>query len=117
MLHLRGPVVGQPVGEGGAVGVTVEADVEGAGGPFEPVAAEVIDQQIAGEGGQPGLEAALLEVEAGEVLVELEEDLLGQVFGIAVRAGEPVADGIDSAVLGDNQLLPGLGVAGEAFPD
>ncbi len=75
----------------------------------------MIDEQVAGEGRDPGLEAAFLEVEAGKVLVELEEDVLGEVFGVAAGAGEAVADGVDAAVLGDDQLLPGLGVTGDAL--
>ena len=56
-------------------------------------------------------------VEAGEILVELEEDVLGEVFGVGAGAGEAVADGVDAAVLGDDELLPGLRVAGHALAD
>ena len=54
-------------------------------------------------------------VEAGEILVELEEDFLSEVFGVGAGAGEAVADGVDAAVLGDDELLPGLGVTGHAL--
>jgi hypothetical protein len=68
----------------------------------------VVHQEVTGEGGDPGLEAALLGVEAAEVLIELEEDFLSEVLGIVAGTGEPVADGVDAAVLRDNELLPGL---------
>ena len=75
----------------------------------------MVDEEVAGEGGDPGLEAALEGVEAGEVLVELEEDVLGEIFGVGGRSGETVADGVDAAMLGDDELLPGLRVAGDAL--
>ena len=91
------------------------AGVQGVGGTVEAGAAEVVDEEVAGEGGDPGLEAAFLGVEAGEVAVELEEDVLGEVFGVGGGAGEAVADGVDAAVLGDDELLPRLRVAGDAL--
>ena len=95
---------GPGVGEGGRPWwgrlFAVEGGVEGVGGAVEPGAAEVVYEEVAGEGGDPGLEAAFLGVEAGEVLVELEEDVLGEVFGVGAGAGEAVADGVDAAVLG-----------------
>ncbi len=86
VVLLRGPGVGQAVGHGGAVFFAVEGGVEGVGGAVEPGAAEVVDEEVAGESGDPGLEAALLGVEAGEVLVELEEDVLSEVFGVGSRS-------------------------------
>ena len=115
VLLLRGPGVGEPVGHGGTIFFAVEGGIEGLGGALEAGAAEVVDQEIAGEGGDPGLEAALLGVEAGQVLVELEKDLLGEVFCVAAGAGEAVADGVDTAMLGGDQLLPCLGVASHAL--
>ena len=79
---LGGSGVGEAVGHGGAVLFAVVGGVEGVGGAVEAGAAEVIDEKVASEGGDPGLEAALLEVEAGEILVELEEDVLREVFGV-----------------------------------
>ena len=112
---LGGPGVGEAVGHGGAVLFAVEGGVEGVTCSVEAGAAEVIDEEVAGQGGDPGLEAALLGVEAGEILVELEEDVLGEVFGVGAGAGEAVADGVDAPVLGDDELLPGLRVAGHAL--
>ena len=115
MVLLGGPGVGEAVGHGGAVLFAVEGGVQGVGGAVEAGAAEVVDEEVAGEGGDPGLEAALLGVEAGEVLVELEEDVLGEVLGVGAGAGETVADGVDAAVLGDDKLLPGLRVTRHAL--
>ncbi len=115
MVLLGGPGIGEAVGHGGAVLFAVEGGVEGVGGAVEAGAAEVVDEEVAGQGGDPGLEAALLGVEAGEVFVELEEDVLGEVFGVGAGAGEAVADGVDAPVLGDDKLLPGLRVSCHAL--
>src|ERR1019366_10068233 len=56
-------------------------------------------------------------VEAGQIAVELEEDVLGQVLGVRGRSREPVADGINAPVLRDDQLLPGLLIARHALAD
>jgi hypothetical protein len=111
VLFLGWPGVGEPVGHGGTVVLTVEAGIKGIAGAVEAGAAKVVHQEIAGEGGDPGLEAALLRVEAAEVLVELEEDFLCKVFCIIAGASEAVADGVNAAVLGDDELLPGLRIA------
>jgi hypothetical protein len=108
VLLLGGAGIGEAVGHGGAVLFAVEAGVEGVAGAVQAGPAKVIHQEVAGEGGDPGLEAALLGIEAGQVLIKLEEDLLSEVFGIIAGAGETVADGVDAAVLRDNELLPGL---------
>jgi hypothetical protein len=107
--------VGEPVGHGGAVVLAVEGGIEGLAGAVEAGAAKVVHQEVAGEGGDPGLEAALLGVEAAEILIELEEDFLSEVFSIIAGAGEAVADGVDAAVLGDDQLLPGLRIPRHAL--
>jgi len=83
VVLLRGLWVGKAIAHGGAVLFTVEGGVEGVTGAVEAGAAKVIDQQVAGERGNPGLKAALLGVEAGEILVELEEDFLGEVLRVA----------------------------------
>ena len=111
MLFLGGPGIGEAVGHGRAVFFAVEAGVEGVAGAVQAGTTKVVHQEVAGEGGDPGLEAALLGVEAAEVLIELEEDFLSEVFGIVAGAGEAIADGVDAAVLRDNELLPGLRIA------
>ncbi len=95
----------------------LSAGVERVAGAVEPGAAEVIDQEIAGQRGDPGLEAALLGVEGGEVAVDLEEDVLGEVLGVGGGVGEAVADGVDAAVLTGDELAPGLRVARDALVD
>ena len=77
----------------------------------------MVDQKIAGQGGHPGLEAPLLGVEGGEIAVDLDEDLLGEIFGVAGGVGEAVADGVDAAVLPGNELLPSLRLARHALAD
>ena len=114
-MFLRWPGVGEAIAHRGTVLFAVEGGVEGITGTVEAGAAKVIHQEITGEGRDPCLEAALLGVEAGQILVELEEDLLGEVLGIGAGSGETVADGVDAAMLGDDQLLPGLGVACHAL--
>jgi hypothetical protein len=42
----------------------------------------VVHEQIARQRGEPGLKAALGSVKAGEVAMDLEEDVLRQVFGV-----------------------------------
>ena len=61
-------------------------------GALQPRSPEVVHQQVARQRGNPGLEAALLRVEAGQVAIELQEDVLRQVLGVRGRAGEAVAD-------------------------
>src|SRR5208282_6911958 len=71
----------------------------------------MIDQQVAGNGGDPGDERSLGAVVAGEGAVHLDEDFLGEVFGVVGRSGEAVADVVDTPVVGLNDFFPGSGVA------
>src|SRR5271170_2036845 len=114
-MFLRGPGVGETVAHGLPVLFTVKSCVERVGGAVEAGAAEVVHEEVAGERGDPGLEAALLGVEAGEILVKLEEDVLGKVLGVGAGGGKTVADGVDTAVLREDKLLPGLRIAGHAL--
>ena len=75
----------------------------------------MVHQQVARQRRQPGLEVALLRVEAGQVAVKLQEDVLGQVLGVRGRSGKPVADAVDAPVLRGHQLLPRVLVAGNAL--
>src|SRR6185437_1870269 len=95
MCLLRGAGVSETVGQRWAGCVAVKGHIQRIGDAVLARAAEVIDQQVARQGGNPGLEAALVRVEAGKVAVELEEDLLRQVLGVCRRSRKPVADGID----------------------
>ena len=92
----------------------IPAGVDRVGRPLLAGAAEVIDQQVAGQGGDPGVEAALGRIEAAQVGVELDEDILGQVFGVMGGGGEAVTEGVDPALLGHHQFRPGAGIAIEA---
>ena len=76
----------------------------------------MIDEKIAGQRSDPGLEAALLQIEDSErFLKSLRKTSCGEIFGVGAGAGEAVADGVDAAVLGDDKLLPRLGVASDAL--
>ncbi len=60
----------------------VPPGVDRIGDPLLAGAAKVIDQQVAGQGGDPGRKAALGGVEAAQVGVELDEDVLSQIFRV-----------------------------------
>jgi hypothetical protein len=77
----------------------------------------MIDQQVAGQGSDPGLEAALGGVERGQVAVQLDKDILGQIFRVVGRGGEAVTERVDAALLGRHQLRPGGRIAVQAAPD
>src|SRR5580704_9965348 len=79
--------------------------------------AEVIDQQVAGDRRNPGDERSLRAVIARQRPVHLDEDFLGQVFGVVGRSGEAVADVVDAPVVGLNDFFPGSGVAGNTAAD
>ncbi len=49
MLLLGGPGVGEPVAHAGTVFFAVKRGVEGLGGAFEAGAAEVVDEEVAGQ--------------------------------------------------------------------
>ena len=72
-----------------------------------PPAAEVIDQQITGEGCQPGRETSPRKVETCQISVDLEKDFLGEVFGIMGRTSKAVAEAVDAPVLRPDQFRPG----------
>ena len=115
VMFLGWPRIGQPLGHGGTVFFAVEGGVEGVAGAVEAGAAEVVDEEVPGQRSDPGLEAALLGIKAGKVLVELQEDVLRKVFRIGGGSREAVADSVNTPMLGNNQLLPGLRVASHAL--
>ncbi len=106
--------IGELVGHGGRVRIAVEAGVERVGCAIHTGATEVIDQKVAREGRDPGIEAAALEVEAGEVAIKLEKDLLGEIFGVRGAAGEAIADAVDAVMLGKHELAPGFAIPAKA---
>ena len=77
----------------------------------------MIDQQVAGNGGDPGHEGALTGVIGVESAVHLDEDFLGEVLGVVGVAGEAVADVVDAAVVALDDFLPGSGVSANAATD
>src|ERR1700756_5176281 len=76
--------------------------------------AEMIDQQITGQGRNPRLEAAPAQIECSEVPVNLDEDVLRQVLGIMRRAGKAVAKRVDAAMMRLDQFGPRGRIAIEA---
>ena len=56
-------------------------------------------------------------IEAGQVRVDLEEDVLGQVFGVGRVAGKAVAEPVDAAMVGADQLGPCAGIPVHAAAD
>ena len=77
--------------------------------PGDPVhiPAEVVDQQIAGEGRNPGLKASASQIERRKIAVHLDKDVLCQVLGVMRGAGKAIAKRIDAAVMCLDQLGPG----------
>src|SRR5215470_7721418 len=92
----------------------------GVNGVRDPVLlgfAEVIDEEVAGHGGDPGHKGAALHVVGAERAVHLDEDFLGKVLGVVGGAGETVADVVDTAMVALDDLFPGDRVTGDAASD
>ena len=79
--------------------------------------AEVVHQQVASDGRNPGYKGTLGAVIAGQRAVHLDKDFLGQVFGVVGRSRETIANVIDTPVVGLDDFLPSSGVAGDTAPD
>ncbi len=77
----------------------------------------MIDQKIAGNGGDPGHKRTLARVIGIQGAVHLDKDLLGEVLSILGIPGKSVADVINSPMIPLNNLLPGRGIAGNAATD
>ena len=73
--------------------------------PLLAHAAVVVDAEVAADADQPRLEIGAA-VERVERLEDLEEDVLGQVLGLLVRADELVGDVEDLAPVLPDDLLP-----------
>ena len=114
MLLLVGTRIGELVSQGRRLCIAVEAGVEGIGRTVHAGATEMVDQKVARKGGNPGAEAAAQHVKACQIAVELEEDLLREIFGVERGAGEPITDTVDTAMLGKDELLPCFRVARQA---
>src|SRR4030081_541452 len=74
--------------------------------------AEVVDQKVAGNRGDPSDESAFRGVVARKCAVHLDEDLLSEVLGVIARARETIADVIDTPVVCADDFFPGGGIAG-----
>jgi hypothetical protein len=72
--------------------------------PAPPV---LVDRLIAGHRHEPGRERPVSGAVAIERLVDLHEDLLGQVFGLVDPSREPVGQGEDAAGVAPHELAPG----------
>ena len=94
-----------------------QPSIQRAGDPQVPGPAEVIHQQVAGHGRDPHLQAAAPQVKAGQVRVNLQKDILGQVFGVGRVAGKAVAKPIDTPMVGADQLGPRAGIPIHALAD
>src|ERR1700728_218191 len=116
MLQWRATGVDEGVWPG-RVCALVPAGIERIGDPLLARAAKVINQQIARQGRDPGGEAALGRIESAQVGVDLDEDVLGQIFGIVRGSRESVAERVYPALLGGHQLRPRSGIAVEAALD
>ena len=66
----------------------------------------MIHQHVAGQGGEPSTERALLRLIAAHGAVKPYEDFLGQVFRIALRSSKPVANVVDTPILLPDEVLP-----------
>src|SRR2546425_13223608 len=93
------------------------AGVDGIGHAVLLGLAEVVDQQVAGDGGDPGDEGAFGVVVAGQRAVHLDEDLLGAAFGVVAGAGETVTDVVNATIGGVKDFLPGGGGASNTASD
>ena len=81
-----------------------------AGGDLEPVPAglEVVGDQVAGDGDQPGAEVAALPGEAADALERAQERVRGQVLGqrpVADPEVDEPEDGVDVAVVDEAERL------------
>ncbi len=86
----------------------------------DPVAltlAEMVDQQVAGNGGDPGHKRTLARIICIESPVHLDKDLLGEVLRIVGVTSKPVADVVYPPVIALNDLLPSRGIARNTATD
>ena len=114
LVHLAGAGVGKAVCHGGAVAVIADCLVQRVRGAIQAGAAKVIDQQVARQRGKPRGKRALFRIEAAQVAIHLQKDVLGKILRVCGRAGEAIADAVDPAMLRRHQLLPRCGFAAHA---
>src|SRR3984885_15989937 len=73
--------------------------------------AEVIDQQVARDGGYPSHERPSFDVVGLKGTIHFNENFLGEILGIVARAGKAIADVVNAPVVALHDLLPRRGVA------
>src|SRR6185437_3032315 len=78
---------------------------------------EMIDQQITGEGCNPGHKGAATYVVGIERTVHSDEDLLCQVLRIVGRSSKAITNVVDPTMIPLNDLVPSDRVAGNAATD
>ena len=74
----------------------------------------MIDQQITRQPGKPHRKRTFAGPEAFERPEHAQEDFLGQVLGLVIRAGEPVTDRVHTPGMDFDQVLPGGLLASQA---
>ena len=74
----------------------------------------MVDEHVASEGREPGIEGSSIGLIAAHRPIQANKNLLGQVLGIARRAGEAIANVVDTPVLLLDKLLPSGSIAGDA---
>src|ERR1019366_2394416 len=79
--------------------------------------AEMIDQQVAGNGRDPGHERALARIVGIQGAVHLDKDLLSEILRVAGIAGKAVADVVNPPVIALNDFFPSRGIAPNAATD
>ncbi len=96
-----------PAGQSlGVIGQRVEADPR--------LAPDLVEEQVRRDPVQPALEGA--GGVAGQRAEDADEDLLGEVLGVVLVAGQPVGEPVDARRVGAHHLVPrrrGPGLLGE----
>src|SRR5271154_1626120 len=77
----------------------------------------MIDQKVAGNGGDPGHERPFFRIVGVQGAVHLDKDLLGEVLSVFRVSGEAIADVVNSPLIALDDLLPSRGIARNAATD
>ena len=101
-----------------ALGSVLFGGVDGLfeGDELEALLAEVHEDEVDGEAMEPGGEGRLT-AEAADLAEEMEEGLLGHVFGLGDVAEHAEAEGVDAAFVEGVELGEGFGIAGLGLLD
>src|SRR5437879_4445142 len=74
----------------------------------------MVDQKVAGNGGEPCSKCALPHVVGAQSAIDLDKNVLGKILGIVGRAGKPIAQVVNAAAVKTHDFLPGCGIATQA---